>query len=110
MEDDKVGLDKSCDDEILVSNVLLCTSQHTNKPLPVILSGVKDLIDKHKESSDRCQKGKRHHVINIREKLLNEYSNNHVLLSGAFPTLFPLGLTAESIGGGGPLKKKWYES
>ena len=72
VEDDKEGLDKSSDDEILVSNILLCISQHTNKPLPVILSGVKDLIHKHKESSDHCQKGKRHHIINIREKLLNE--------------------------------------
>jgi len=45
-------------------------------------------------------------MINIRDKLLNKYSNNHVLLSGAFPTWFPLGLTAESIGGGGPLSKK----
>ena len=77
---------------------MLCPSQKTNELLPVILSGVKEIIDKNNKFSDGAKKEN--------DKLLNEYSNNHVLLRGAFPSLFLFGLTAESIGGGGPLKKK----
>lgn len=35
VEDDNEGLNNISDDDILVSNVLLCSSQNTNKPLPV---------------------------------------------------------------------------
>ena len=31
---------------------------------------------------------------------VNEYVSNHTLLGGAFPCLFPLGLTTDMLGGG----------
>ena len=109
VEDEDDGLDDLNINGVKISNVLLCTSQKTNQPLPLILSGVKDIIDINKASDDGKNE-KRQHAIKIGDKLLNEYSNNHMLLSGAFPTLFPLGLTAESIGGGGTLKKNGTEA
>ena len=41
--------------------------------------------------------------IQLHSRLLNEYSENPEMLSKSFPTLFPLGLTAEDLGGSGPL-------
>ena len=37
---------------------------------------------------------------------INEYSNFAEILSGGFPIEFPLGVTDENIGGGGPMHKK----
>ena len=41
----------------------------------------------------------------MRSELLNDYEKNPEIISGAFPCLFPLGLTAEGAGGTGPLSK-----
>ena len=45
------------------------------------------------------------HFIKVRSELLSDYGNNPELISGAFPCLFPLRLTAEEAGGTGPLNK-----
>ena len=45
------------------------------------------------------------HLIRVRSELLCDYSKNPELISGAFPCLFPLGLTAEDAGGTGLLSK-----
>ena len=45
------------------------------------------------------------HFIKVRLELLNDYEKNPEVISGAFPCLFPLGLTAEGAGGTGPLSK-----
>ena len=45
------------------------------------------------------------HFIKVRSELLNDYEKNPEIISGAFPCLFPLGLTAEGAGGTGPLSK-----
>ena len=45
------------------------------------------------------------HFIEVRAELLSDYGKNPELISGAFPCLFPLGLTAEEAGGTGPLNK-----
>ena len=41
----------------------------------------------------------------MRSELLCDYSHNPELISGAFPCLFPLGLTAKDAGGTGLLSK-----
>ena len=45
------------------------------------------------------------HLIRVRSELLCDYGKNPELISGAFPCLFPLGLTAEDAGGTGLLSK-----
>ena len=45
------------------------------------------------------------HFIKVRSELLCDYSRNPELISGAFPCLFPLGLTAKDAGGTGLLSK-----
>ena len=51
-------------------------------------------------------KVKRSHKVRIEDKLLNEYEENPELIGGAFATLFPLGLTKDDLGKGGPLHPK----
>ena len=41
--------------------------------------------------------------IHVHNELLNEYLDNHELLSKCFPTLYPLGLSVQDLGGSGPL-------
>ena len=43
--------------------------------------------------------------IQIHRTLLNEYTENPEILSKSFPTLFPHGLTAEQLGGTGPMSE-----
>ena len=45
------------------------------------------------------------HFIKVRSELLSDYGKNPELISGAFPCLFPLGLTAVEAGTTGPLNK-----
>ena len=45
------------------------------------------------------------HIIKVRSELLSDYGKNPELISGAFPCLFPLGLTAQEAGGTGPLSR-----
>ena len=45
------------------------------------------------------------HLIRVRSELLCDYGKNPELIFGAFPCLFPLGLTAENAGGTGLLSK-----
>ena len=49
---------------------------------------------------------KRTHKVFVGDNLLNEYEDNPELIGGAFATLFPLGLTKDDIGSGGPLHPK----
>ena len=49
---------------------------------------------------------KRTHKVFVGDNLLNEYEDNPELIGGAFATLFPLGLTKDDIGKGGPLHPK----
>jgi len=42
--------------------------------------------------------------VRLRSVPVNEYTGNDTLLAGAFPALFPLGLTADMLGGAGPLR------
>ena len=48
-------------------------------------------------------KVKRSHKVGVEDKLLNESEENPELIGGAFATLFPLGLTKDDLGKGGPL-------
>ena len=43
------------------------------------------------------------HFIKVHSELLSDYGKNPELISGAFPCLFPLGLTAKEAGTAGPL-------
>ena len=45
------------------------------------------------------------HFIKVHSELLSDYGKNPELISGAFPCLFPLGLTAKEAGTTGPLNK-----
>ena len=45
------------------------------------------------------------HFVKVQSQLLCDYDKNPELLSGAFPCLFPLGLTATEAGGTGLLNK-----
>ena len=51
------------------------------------------------------KKGKTDNTIKIQlhNQLLNEYQENHELLSKCFPTLFPLGVSENDLGGGAPM-------
>ena len=51
----------------------------------------------------KSAKVKRSHKIRVEDKLLNEYGRIIELIGGAFATLFPLGLTKDDLGKGGPL-------
>ena len=41
----------------------------------------------------------------MRPELVSDYGHNPELISGAFPCLFPLGVTAKDVGTSGPLGK-----
>ena len=41
--------------------------------------------------------------IHLHNELLNEYQENQLLLSKCFPTLFPLGISVDDLGGSGPM-------
>ena len=58
-----------------------------------------------RQSGDPSDVNPAKHLIKVRSELLNDYRRNPELISGAFPSLFPLGLTAEEAGGTGPLNK-----
>ena len=48
---------------------------------------------------------KKKHYIRVHHELFSDYGNNPELISGAFPCLFPLGVTAKDVGTSGPLTK-----
>ena len=64
-----------------------------------------DQCDESKSSVPVEAKNPPKHLIRVRSELLCDYGNNPELISGAFPCLFPLGLTAKDAGGTGLLSK-----
>ena len=70
------------------------------KDKPSYLKRKNDLTDK---LAKNCKEPSYDWKIQIHSKPLNEYTENHALLSKCFPTLFPLGLSADDLGGRGPM-------
>jgi len=66
---------------------------------------IDSLLGLHNEmqSKDDCDEQLQ---IRIKDKPLNEYSNNPEILHLAFPLLFPLGITARQIGSSGLLRQR----
>ena len=61
----------------------------------------------HTMCQDLCKAKESKATISMGHAPINEYSNFAEILSGGFPVEFPLGITADNIGGGGgPMNKK----
>ena len=123
LEDVASDLDEDdVDVGIRVDTVLLSQVHTVRNPLDLALLSLKDKIQSPSEnaanrniqtdqSSDMKADGATvdanpaKHFIKVRSELLSDYAKNPELISGAFPCLFPLGLTAHEAGGTGPLSK-----
>ena len=123
LEDSVSGTDEKIVDGSVRMDTVLLSQVHTVKnPLDLALESLKKTIaspseNMTKEIHDANQHGDRKsqgpsddvnpskHFIKVRSELLNDYGRNPELISGAFPCLFPHGLTAEEAGGTGPVTK-----
>lgn len=65
-------------------------------------SAVRQVLQTVREAKAKAQENKS--VVRIGDTPMNEFTDFPVMLSGAFPTEFPLGVTADDLGGNGPLK------
>ena len=107
---------------IKVDTVLLSQVHTVRNPLDLALLSLKERMQSHiqhdavhnipnDQSSDVKSDGPTgdpnpaKHFIKVRSELLSDYGKNPELISGAFPCLFPLGLTAVEAGTTGPLNK-----
>ena len=103
IEDENAGLNEDMNDgdNVRMDSVLITQVQTVGDPINMALKSLSEkLLDSaHKASSVK-------HYIKVHAELLSDYKNNHDLISGAFPCLFPLGLTAEGLGGTGPMNKR----
>ena len=123
LEDSVSGVDESTvDKSIRVDTVLLSQVHTVRNPLDLALEALQKSIlppsdNEAKENLSSVNDNVRRsqapavdvnpakHFIKVRSELLNDYGRNPELISGAFPCLFPLGITAEEAGGTGPLNK-----
>ena len=123
LEDSKSGVDDEqvCDD-VRMDTVLISQVHTVRNPIELAFESLHTALQSQNEGTDEknfdvdeCHGSKSNapaeaavkakHLIRVRSELLCDYGKNPELISGAFPCLFPLGLTAEDAGGTGLLSK-----
>ena len=122
LEDSKSGVDDEqvCDD-VRMDTVLISQVHTVRNPIELAFESLHTALQSQSEgtdektfAADECHGSRSNaaeaanrakHLIRVRSELLCDYGQNPELISGAFPCLFPLGLTAEDAGGTGLLSK-----
>ena len=105
VEDELEGLNNIGCDEVILKGVMLTEVPNVANPMTHILKSLNNKLDDPGEVS-RVDSSKRTHKVLVGDNLLNEYEDNPELIGGAFATLFPLGLTKDDLGKGGPMHPK----
>ena len=85
--DDIDGLNQSLDTSI-IRNVFISTEPQSNEPMHDILKNIKQKLNQQTNNDTPDSEIKKL----IEDDLLNEYMENHTILSCAFPYIFPFGL------------------
>ena len=94
VQDQLDDLDSHIDGEHL-TDVLLSAAPETNgEPMLEVLK----TLQGHLPSPAEDEKMDTDLPITVRNEMINEYEANNTILSGAFPHLFPFGLTEEVMG------------
>ena len=90
-------------------NTVLLSQVHTVKdPIELALKSLQDKLTVVEElpiGEDVGSSENKKHYIRVHPELVSDYGHNPELISGAFPCLFPLGVTAKDVGTTGPLSK-----
>ena len=93
VQDEKDDLDSQIDGEHL-TDVLLSAAPESGEPMHEVLKNLQGHLpspaDDEKINSDL--------PITVRNEMMNEYEANHTILAGAFPHIFPFGLTEDVFG------------
>ena len=109
LEDMNVSLDDNPQRNDVRLNTVLLSQAHTVKdPIELALKSLQDkltVIEDLQTGEDVGSSEKKKHYIKVRPELVSDYGQNPELISGAFPCLFPLGVTAKDVGTSGPLSK-----
>ena len=93
-------------DEVRLNTVLLSQVHTVKDPIELALKTLQEKLTVLDESElgGLVEEGeKKKHYIKLHHKLVSDYDNNPALMSGAFPCLFPLGVTAKDVRTTGPL-------
>ena len=107
LEDANVHSDEpSHENEVRLNSVLISQVHTVKDPIQLALKALQEKLTVVEEFEiegvdGRSEKSK--HYIKVHNKLVSDYSHNPELMSGAFPCLFPLGITAKDVGTTGPL-------
>ena len=96
------------ENEVHLNTVLLSQVHTVKDPIELALKALQEKLTvpddvEVGEVGGKTEKTK--HYIRVHNELVNDYSHNPELISGAFPCLFPLGVTAEDVGTTGPLSR-----
>ena len=109
LEDMNVSLDDTLQKNEVRLNTVLLTQAHTVKdPIQLALKSLQEkltVVEELKIGEDVRSSKKQKHYIKVRPELVSDYGQNPELISGAFPCLFPLGVTAKDVGTSGPLSQ-----
>ena len=109
LEDMNVSLDDTLQKSEVRLNTVLLTQAHTVKdPIQLALKSLQEkltVVEELKIGEDVRSSKKQKHYIKVRPELVSDYGQNPELISGAFPCLFPLGVTAKDVGTSGPLSQ-----
>ena len=92
--DEEDHLNQHMDEACVIRNALITREPQTEEPMHAIL---KQIQQKLTSTSSLPQKNSKIHKV-LHADLLNEYTENHNLLSAAFPHIFPFGLTKDVMG------------
>ena len=119
LEDIKSGVDEEhVGDDVRMDTVLISQVHTVRNPMELAFDSlhkalqnpsenieeknlVSDVYDENKSNAPVQAKKQDKHFIRVHSELLCDYGRNPELISGAFPCLFPLGLTAKDAGGTG---------
>ena len=109
LEDMNVSLDEAPQKDNVRLDTVLLSQVHTVKdPIELALKSLQDkltFVEDLKIGEDIDSTEKKKHYIKVRPELVSDYGQNPELISGAFPCLFPLGVTAKDVGTSGPLSQ-----
>ena len=93
--DEQEGLNENIDQNAcLIKKTLITEDIHSEEPMQTILKKIKQKLSDGKEHQPQNAKIKK----TIHAELINEYTQNHRLLSAGFPYLFPFGLSKDVMG------------
>ena len=113
LEDMNVSLDEAPQENGVRLNTVLLSQVHTVKdPIELAFKSLQEKLTVVEEielgqdvkiGEDMESRKNKKHYIRVRPELVSDYGQNPELISGAFPCLFPLGITAKDVGTSGPL-------